>query len=98
MTGPRKETTVNGGQQPCRAHRDDCPNGPEPHAYHPPALPGLPCCRQPGKPPEKASPEAEITAMREAYEALRDLARAQRWLSCRLTADLPLRDDDEEPF
>ena len=33
----------------CRAHRDDCPNGPRPHTYHPPELDGLPCCRQPGE-------------------------------------------------
>ena len=39
-------------QQLCRAHPDDCPNGPEPHAYHPPELEGLPCCRQPGEEPD----------------------------------------------
>ena len=41
---------MTGEQQLCRAHEDDCPNGPEPHAYHPPELDGLPCCRQPGEP------------------------------------------------
>lgn len=36
----------------CRAHPDDCPNGPGPHAYYnPPELEGrCPCCRQPGEP------------------------------------------------
>ncbi len=44
-----KGDTMTGGQQLCRAHPDDCPNGPGPHAYHPPELEGLPCCRQPGE-------------------------------------------------
>jgi hypothetical protein len=35
--------------RPCYAHPDDCPNGPESHAYHPPELEGLPCCVQPGE-------------------------------------------------
>lgn len=36
--------------RPCRAHPDDCPNGPEPHAfYNPPESEGRPpCCVQPG--------------------------------------------------
>ena len=42
------KAAMTDGQQLCQAHPDDCPNGPEPHAYHPPELDGLPCCRQPG--------------------------------------------------
>ncbi len=34
----------------CRAHPDDCPNGPEPHLYVPPDSGRLVlCCRQPGE-------------------------------------------------
>ncbi len=38
---------------PCRAHPDDCPNGPEPHAYYNPQDPvetwaHCACCVQPG--------------------------------------------------
>ena len=36
---------------PCLAHPANCPNGPEPHAYHPPETEGLPCCRQPREDP-----------------------------------------------
>jgi hypothetical protein len=35
---------------PCRAHPDDCPNGPGPYAYYNPPEPEgrCPCCIQPG--------------------------------------------------
>ena len=41
---------ISENQPLCRAHPDDCPNGPEPHAYYnPPEFEGrMCCCRQPG--------------------------------------------------
>lgn len=45
----RRDVMARWNDDACRAHPDDCPNGPEPHIYHPPELEGLPCCRQPGE-------------------------------------------------
>jgi hypothetical protein len=44
------EYAARQGPPLCRAHPDDCPNGPGPHAYYnPPELEGrCPCCVQPG--------------------------------------------------
>ena len=41
------------GQRMCRAHPDDCPNGPGPHIYYNPQGPAgtwahCPCCADPG--------------------------------------------------
>lgn len=86
-------------QQLCRAHPDDCPNGPEPHAYYdPPEFEGrMCCCRQPGEktaPPvvpalsleqfiERAA-KSELAAIRFEWESMQRQVKALRAIATEL--------------